>query len=342
MAGVDENVFAYSNRSGDQRRLVLYNNRYSSVRGRIDMSAVYADKGSGEQRQQRLRDSLECTGEAGVVLAYRDSLTGLEFLRRSAEVAERGLAMELQGYECHVLLDWRELRSTGEQRWELLCDVLGGRGVPNLQEALVGLELRPTHDALRSLLQPALMKGLAELARAVEVGLEEAATAAEFHSKAELFAVVEQRSGEFFTRARGGFASVGGRSGETVAEAAEVDLGVAERLEAALRIPSLRKQLSGGWPLAACAVLPCSGVAASDAGRWGPIVGWLVLRTLAESLEDVPAAGVDLFDRLRLRQPVAEAFGALGLEGEESWRAAARVRVLLLAEAGDSVSRVER
>ena len=44
---VDENVFAYSNRNGDERALVVYNNRYGTTHGTIDFSAAYADKGSG-------------------------------------------------------------------------------------------------------------------------------------------------------------------------------------------------------------------------------------------------------------------------------------------------------
>jgi len=35
-----------------------------------------------------------------------------------------------------------------------------------------------------------------------------------------------------------------------------------------------------------------------------------------------------------LREPFAQAFGALGFEGEESWRVAARIKVVLLSEAG--------
>jgi hypothetical protein len=75
---VDENVFAYSNRRGDKRGLVLYNNRYSTTKGTVDWSAAYADKYSGQLRQQRLKDGLDLTGDPAVILRYRDSLTGLE------------------------------------------------------------------------------------------------------------------------------------------------------------------------------------------------------------------------------------------------------------------------
>ena len=79
---VDENVFAYSNRRGDQRALVLYNNRYATTRGTIDNSAAYADKQSGHLRQRRLKEGLDLHADPAVILAYRDSLTGLEYLRR--------------------------------------------------------------------------------------------------------------------------------------------------------------------------------------------------------------------------------------------------------------------
>ena len=61
-----------------------------------------------------------------------------------------------------------------------------------------------------------------------------------------------------------------------------------------------------------------------------------MLHLLAESLEShAPAAvALDLFDRLRLREPLARAFAVLGYEGEESWRAAARIKVGLLVDAG--------
>jgi hypothetical protein len=44
-------------------------------------------------------------------------------------------------------------------------------------------------------------------------------------------------------------------------------------------------------------------------------------------------AALDLFDRLRLREPLGHAFEALGFEGEEAWRVAARIKVALLVEA---------
>jgi hypothetical protein len=89
---------------------------------------------------------------------------------------------------------------------------------------------------------------------------------------------------------------------------------------------------------------------------WGPVLAWSALEVLAESFGGVDAmeagqaplppntgrsgapeqrrTALDLFDRLRLREPLAHAFQSLGFAGEEHWRAAARIKVALLIEAG--------
>jgi hypothetical protein len=65
---------------------------------------------------------------------------------------------------------------------------------------------------------------------------------------------------------------------------------------------------------------------------WGPVLSWCVLELLAESIDaqKPERVALDLFDRLRLREPLAHSFSALGFEGEESWRAAARIKALLV------------
>ncbi|HET7102504.1 MAG TPA: alpha-amylase family glycosyl hydrolase, partial [Terracidiphilus sp.] len=131
---VDENVFAYSNRAGDERALIVYNNRYGTTYGTIDFSAAYADKAGSRLRQRRLNEGLGFGGEQGVIVAWRDWLTGLQFLRRASVLASRGLTLNLHAYQCHVFMDWRELRPTAAYPWDQLCDFLDGRGVPDLDD----------------------------------------------------------------------------------------------------------------------------------------------------------------------------------------------------------------
>jgi hypothetical protein len=338
---VDENVFAYSNRSGIERALVVYNNRYGDAHGTIDFSAAFADKGSGQLRQRRLGEGLGLTGDRGTILAYRDSLTGLEYLRRASEVNERGFRVHLHAYQSHAFLDWRELHATARHPWDRLCDHLHGHGVPNLDDALVDLELQPVHDALRRLLDPDAVRLFADLA---EHPRATPAAAGEKKSERERAGFYEQswtRTASFLSAARAAYTSRLGQQNQPgpAAEPADVEqhaVDFRKRLRAAMRIPAVEALFPTPWTAAARRMLPSPSPQFTATAMWGPIFGWCALELLAESIdaEDPERAALDLFDRLRLRDPFARAFTALGFESEESWRVAARIKVVLLTGAG--------
>jgi glycosidase len=161
---VNENVFAYSNYAGGERSLVVYNNTYDATQGTIHVSAAFMDKGSGTMRERSVADGLAIAYDDAVIFAYRDTTRGLEYLRRANDIHSHGLSFELRGFQCAVLLDWRERRSSAEYPWDRLCDALQGAGVPNLDEELVKLRLRPLHDALRLAISRANLHELAEMA----------------------------------------------------------------------------------------------------------------------------------------------------------------------------------
>jgi glycosidase len=342
---VDENVFAYSNRNGGERVLVVYHNRYASTHGTTDYSAAYADKGAGGLRQQRLRDGLGLSGDTGVVLAFRDSLTGLEYLRRASQVLDGGLTLDLHAYQSYVFLDWRELRPTAEYPWDRLCDALGGRGVRNLEDALVNLELRPVHDALRRQLEPDIVRLFADLAEHTRPWPIE-------RSKLDRGKIVERERNEFFDQAwtrcesflrtaQTAYLSRIPEESRPGIDKHPSDPGLLapafrERMRAAMRMPSLEALFPKPWTAAARSVLPSPSPQLTATAMWGPVLAWCALELLAESidLENPERAALDVFDRLRLREPFAQAFSALGFEGEESWRVAARIKVVLLTGAG--------
>ncbi len=107
-------------------------------------------------------------------------------------------------------------------------------------------------------------------------------------------------------------------------------------LDAMLQLPGLQSA-SPVWPDAASAILP--GRDSGDLGMatWATILGWSVLRQLGP--RDGAGAGregseeaVRRFDDLQLRSALAEIFSGLGVMGEDAWRAAARVRILLVED----------
>ena len=75
---------------------------------------------------------------------------------------------------------------------------------------------------------------------------------------------------------------------------------------------------------AARSVLPSSGSRTGTSEVWAPVLAWIALRVFPS-----PASSLALYDELRLRHALAEAFSTVGLHGEQTWRAAAMVRVLL-------------
>ncbi len=132
---VDENVFAYSNRVGDERALVVYHNRFADTQGWIRISA--ARRQDGHLQQVSLVEGLALPTD-GFVL-FRDSIAQKEYIRSCRDLAERGLYVELGAYACHVFLDFRFVEG---EAWKRVHDALGGRGVPSMQAVFDDLSSR--------------------------------------------------------------------------------------------------------------------------------------------------------------------------------------------------------
>jgi glycosidase len=337
---VDENVFAYSNRHHDQRALIIYNNRYGETSGSIHHSVPYADKGAGRSRQRSIGEAFGFSGEGNVVLAFRDARTSLEHLVRSSRIGSEGLSIDLHAYQCHVFLDWRELRSGEHHRWDRLCDSLNGRGVESVEEALIALELAPLHEALAPLLKPDLLHALAKLASEAEVArIAKEPTAA----NPEFLRDLEESSTRFFAEAHRVYAKKMGLGDSLQANPMELSLALRELVCAAVRLPRLEAEFSAPWPADARAVLPSDSPRVTATVVWGPVLAWCVLHTLARSIrpgesgsgDSVPAdsgaVALSLFEQLRLREPLARAFTRLGIQDQDGWRSAARVRAIFLA-----------
>jgi glycosidase len=338
---VDENVFAYSNRSGDERALVVYNNRYGEANGTIDFSAAYADKGSRQIRQRRLHEGLGLSGGAAAVLRYRDSLTGLEYLKRGEDVRDRGFRLHLHAYQCHVFVQWSEVYATAEHPWDRLCDALNGRGVPNLEDALVDLELRPVHEALRKVIDPAIVRLLADLAEHPRAVAAPTGDRPSERERGEVFQQAWERAEIFLGLAQTGYASRLREPDQAARGMEPIDVSPSaeafrQRLRAAMRMPIVEALFPSPWTAAARRMLPSPSPQYTATAMWGPLLGWCALELLAESVDanHPERAALELFDRLRLREPFAQAFRALGFEGEEGWRVAARIKVVLMTSAG--------
>ncbi len=162
---VNEDVLAYSNRAGGERSLVIYHNRFGSMRGRVHDSVAFAvkdDDGAKRLVRTSIADGLGLTTDPGAIVLFRDTLDGLEYIREVGDLRDRGLRVELEAYTARVLLDWREVVGEAAAEYRALAADLGGAGVPSVETALAERRLRPLHDAVAILVNDALVREVTE------------------------------------------------------------------------------------------------------------------------------------------------------------------------------------
>jgi glycosidase len=148
---VDENVFAYSNRAGEERGIVLYNNRFGDTAGWIRVSTAMAREGAALVRTT-LGEALGVNPADGCYYVFHDSVSGLEYLRPGRELAEQGLYVELGAYEFRAFLDFREILDAEDGLWGRLCHDLAGRPVTSLTEEIKQLRYAVILEPFRLLL----------------------------------------------------------------------------------------------------------------------------------------------------------------------------------------------
>jgi 4-alpha-glucanotransferase len=143
---VNEDVFAYSNCAGNslesatERCLVLYHNRFAEARGWIRVSAASSVKtGRGDHRelvQKTLGQGLGLHDDGSYFCIFREHVSGLEYIRNSQELHSQGFYVELGAFKYQVYLDFREVADNEERHYARLAALLGGRGVPSIEDAL--------------------------------------------------------------------------------------------------------------------------------------------------------------------------------------------------------------
>ena len=128
-----EDVFAYSNREGDERALVLYNNAYGSASGSIGHSAPknFGGIDTPELVTRDLFEGLELDSMSQFIVC-RELMSGLEFVFDTQNVQSHSIRFELNGYETKVFLDFRSLPCSAQEGYELVQQ-LAGQGVASVE-----------------------------------------------------------------------------------------------------------------------------------------------------------------------------------------------------------------
>ncbi|HAV42702.1 TPA: alpha-amylase, partial [bacterium] len=140
---INENVFCYSNMCGEERALILYNNRFKRASGWI--------KGLGE--------GLRLKNDPLHYYIFRDHKSNLEYIREGKELVERGLYIELDAFKYHIFLSFREVYDQ-DGSYRDLCHDLRGRGVTDIVKVGIELRLRPIHTPFREIINPVTLRRL--------------------------------------------------------------------------------------------------------------------------------------------------------------------------------------
>ncbi len=170
--GVNEDVYAYTNGIGEDHGLVVYHNRFASTHGWIRISAGIAIKTGPEKGilHRSLSEGLGITTADNSYAIFRDLPSGLEYIRATNELVEKGLYLELNAYKTYVFVEFRQVIDGADHRYGQLNEYLAGRGVPSIEEALHELFLRPVHEPFRQLANVGMFRWLRENQEAAAAG----------------------------------------------------------------------------------------------------------------------------------------------------------------------------
>jgi len=313
---VNEDVFAYSNRAGDERSLVVYHNKYASTRGWVRMSVGFAAKtGRGEERamtQSNLAAGLGLHAD-GSFCIFRDHTAGLEYIRASQELVEKGLYLELNAYQCHVFLDFRQVRDDEWHHYSDLAAYLDGKGVPSIEEALRELFLQPLHRPFKELVSAGQFRQLLDARQAKPRALPDKKLMDGSEQRLlQLLRAVKQ-----FTGAAGDESALARR--------------IRQELEAVLRLPAVESWfpwLSSADYEAAAACVRSN--LTDDPAVWGTLFSWVFVHALGRIADEANGARQSRtwIDEWLLGRILAGALQSLGLEEAQARQAVTAIKLL--------------
>ena len=320
---VNEDVIAYSNRAGEERTLVVYHNRFADTRGWIHASAAYLEKSNAGERslaQRNLGQGLGLHPDGNYFCMFRDHITGLEYIRSSQELCQRGLYVELGAYKAHAFLDFREVQDNEWHQYAHLSAYLNGRGVPSIQEAMREIFLQPVHYPFKELVSADMLRRLMD-ARVTQPGKQ---------PDVQLMDEVEHKA----TRMFGEIKTFVGGAGDEVAIARDVR----HKLQVVLQLPVLESssQLPGapGESFSSFEVQEAlrylSTSLTDDIAVWGGLLCWLFVHSLGKVIHatQYEAYSRSWMDEWLLSKILAGTLRDLGLDEGATWWNVGLVKLL--------------
>lgn len=163
---VNENVFAYSNRYENERALIVYHNRFSETAGwiRVSVARTVKEKEGGTRLERvDLARGLALRTEDNNFCIFKDQQTGLEYIRSSKEIRDKGLFLKLTAYQAHVFTDFREVKDSRNRFLAQLAKSLAGKGTLDINKELKRFHFAPLHRSFREVFNPETIRKALDL-----------------------------------------------------------------------------------------------------------------------------------------------------------------------------------
>ncbi len=305
---VNEDVFAYSNRVGDERALIIYQNKYESARGWVHSSVAYSIKtGEGDDRtlvQKELGEGLGLRGDQDWFCIFRDNVAGLEYIRNSRELNEKGLYVELGAYQYHVFIDFREVRDDPGRHYARIAQDLNGRGVPSIEEVLQEMLLQPLQNAFQELVNVGMFRHF----------MEARITRPQAELDQNLLGEMEKKIIHLLQETKR--FSGGQEDGMTTARE------VRRKLEAILYLPVLTSRYPRFQPKGVQAAAEYLHKRLTDStATWATLFGWLFVHALGKVVDekDYSDQSRTWIDEWRLDKTIMDMLRELGFEEGDAW-----------------------
>jgi glycosidase len=161
---VNEDVYVYTNRVGEERTMVIFNNAFERAWGWVRESAGYVEKtpdGGKEFRRGTLADAFGLTDDHRRFCLLYEQRSGLWYIRNSHDLHEQGMYVGIDGFQNQVFLDIHEVLDNEFGHYARLADSLRGAGVPDIGRALAETALAPLHQAFAQVANSRVLGDLA-------------------------------------------------------------------------------------------------------------------------------------------------------------------------------------
>jgi glycosidase len=164
---VNENVFAWSNRVGKERAVILFNNVYAQASGWIRTSAASAIKQSDGSKQivrQNIAEGLGLTNAGNRFCIMQEQRSGLWYIKTTQEIFESGIFAALNGFQTQAFVNIYEIDDNEWGHYRTLYESLKGRGIADVFMGIQNIFLKNLYASITAFASPEYFGGIRSLA----------------------------------------------------------------------------------------------------------------------------------------------------------------------------------